>query len=79
MTTSWAWFVRGQWWTSLQTNAAGTLLAFLDAWVAVSFGYFGWTSKRPTDNWLKGLVGMLIVSMSLAFAIWIWRLFGGDW
>ncbi len=79
MTTSWAWFVRGHWWTSLQTNAAGTLFAFLDAWVAVSFVYFGWTNKRPTDNWLKGLVAVLIVGMALALIIWIGRLFAGDW
>ncbi len=67
------WFVRGHWWTSLQTNAAGTLFAFLDAGLPLSFVYFGWTNKRPTDNCLKGLVTVLIVGMALALTIWTGR------
>ncbi len=74
MTTSWAWLVRGQLISSLQSNAAGTLLAVLDLWTAGGLIWFSWSGDRPSANWLKATVMALAGAMLLAVAIWLWRL-----
>jgi hypothetical protein len=77
MTTSFAWFTRGDLGHSWQASPAGCLIALLTIPVALWLFLCSWLKKpigfRSIDKPLMGLV-VLIVAVSLAF--WFIRILG---
>jgi hypothetical protein len=76
MTTSFAWFVRGNLAASLYVQPMGTLLAAgagLTFWAAL---YIAATGK-PVHRLMRGLPGSYVVvtTMALAIAAWGWKIF----
>ena len=74
MTTSWSYYVRGQWLSSIQTNGGGFLLALLATGVIIQSARIG--LRRPVD--IQRQLSMLAIGLgaaiSVAIAEWIWRL-----
>jgi len=68
MTTSWAYFVRGQWFQAARTNLGGTALAMLSAllapWAMVS-GLHGRWWGEPIGEKLAVAVGLVVVAVTL--------------
>lgn len=74
MTTSWAYFVRGQVWMSLRSNVAGTLLAII-ASSAVILLFLGFASgKMPGRECLVLAAWVMVLTWIVAIADWVWRL-----
>lgn len=74
MTTSWSYFVRGQWWMSLRSNAAGTLLAVIaSSSVIVLFAGFA-SGKMPGRGCLVLATWAMVFAWIFAIADWAWRL-----
>lgn len=74
MTTSWAHFMNGAWWSSLQANLAGFLLA---AVALACCGWSGWTAvtgRVPARRWQWRLCLALIAALVIAIAQWGFRL-----
>ncbi|QDS96647.1 hypothetical protein FF011L_54590 [Roseimaritima multifibrata] len=74
MTTSWAYFTDGHWWTSWCTNPGGFLFAVI-ATVAVPWlAYLAVTGKRGPNWSLPLLAGVLIVGLAVTLGDWAIRL-----
>ncbi len=75
MTTSWAWFVRGEIGHAMAANAGGALLAGLSLigvpWLSISALHGRWYGGRPSEWAIAGIAGM--VSLVIA-GQWMWRL-----
>ncbi len=75
MTTSWAYFVRGQVIQAARTNSGGTLLAALSAivgpWLVISGVAGRWLWRRPNE-WVA--VGVAVAVVVVTMADWGYRL-----
>jgi hypothetical protein len=76
MTTSWAWFVRGNLAASLWVQPMGAVLAILTVFLFWS-GLYVAVSGRPAHELLSHVPSGYIVRWLLTFAIlaWIWKIF----
>jgi Protein of unknown function (DUF2752) len=76
MTTSFAWFVRGNIAASLYVQPMGTLIALITAMTVWAGGYIGLTG-RAAHRLLQILPGQWIVVtlMAVAIAAWGWKIF----
>jgi hypothetical protein len=67
MTTSWSYFVRGQWLASMTVNLGGFMLALAAVATAGLFGKSAWTGRLPgieAQKWMTFcLLGIAIVTM----------------
>lgn len=76
MTTSWAYFMRGNWVQSARANSGGALLALVAAvvgpWMVISGGLGRWF-VRPPGEWSVVAASVVIVVVTLAD--WCVRLF----
>ncbi len=70
MTTSWSYFMRGQWVRSIRSNPGGFLLAGLAS--VVSFKAIGvsWTGRRVTPENLNWVAVGLFSALSIALIDW---------
>lgn len=63
MTTAWAYLVRGKIAAALRANAAGAVLAMMDAagvaWLAVCGIWGRWWPLRPNPAWMVWLIAMV--------------------
>jgi hypothetical protein len=75
MTTSWAWFARGNLAASLWIQPMGTLLALLTAF-AVWAGFYIAITGRAAHHLLNYLPGgyILIAFLALTVLAWIWKI-----
>ncbi len=74
MTTSWAYFVRGQIVSSAQANPAGAMLAVLTCTVSVCLLFHAVAGRIPRSGWYAALAWGMIVVLVVAVADWAWRL-----
>jgi hypothetical protein len=74
MTTSWAYFVRGQFVASAQANPAGAMLATMACVAVVVLIFHTVAGRIPRRGWLVGLAWGMIVVFVVAVADWAWRL-----
>ncbi len=74
MTTSFAWFVRGNLLASIYVEPMGAFLAALTA-AAVPLGFFIAITARPVHRRLAPLVRMRVLVIVIAFAAlsWAWK------
>lgn len=75
MTTSWAWFTRGQLLIAAKTNVGGTLLAIIAlAYIPAGcyFCFVGRTSFK--ERFSLGLAASLILAILLAIVQWYFRM-----
>ena len=77
MTTSWAYFTRGQWISSATTNLGGFLLAILAVVAAPILLRAAWTSVPPSQSTQNTLVFSLVGVAVVAVADWGYRLLAG--
>lgn len=77
MTTSWAYFVRGEWLASMTVNFGGFLLALASLAMTGLFGRSAWTGRLPgiQTQWWITLIMVSIATITLAD--WVRRL--GGW
>ena len=65
MTTSWSYFVRGNWVKSLRANAGGFCLALVNVvvspWLITSALWKRWVFSPPRGEWIGGTVLALVV------------------
>ncbi|MBB3206476.1 hypothetical protein FHS27_002285 [Rhodopirellula rubra] len=74
MTTSWSYWTRGQWWSSLRTNSGGACLAFLVVAVALIASRVVWTGRMP-EYATTYRIGWAIVAIGVVTVVdWIVRL-----
>lgn len=76
MTTSWAWFVRGNVIASLYVQPMGTVLAII-TFAAVWIGLYVAITGRPVYRLLRLLPGRYYFVPLLSFAIvaWAWKIY----
>jgi len=76
MTTSWAYFVRGEWLASMSVNFGGFLLALSSLAMTGLFVRSAWTGRLPgiQTQWWITLIMVSIATMTLAD--WVRRLAG---
>lgn len=74
MTTSWAYFVRGQFVSSMQVNLAGAMLAALASLTSAGLMIHGAVGRIPRRRWWAALAWAMIVIFVVAVADWAWRL-----
>ena len=74
MTTSWAYFTRGQWIASAATNAGGFALALIATVVAPVTTLLAITGRAARRWMLPTLVTALILALAISLADWACRL-----
>jgi hypothetical protein len=74
MTTSWAYFVRGQWMLGFRSNIAGVMLAMLATSAVVVFLSGSVIGKMPGHGYLLVLTCGMVLTWMVAIAQWVWRI-----
>jgi len=76
MTTSWAYFVRGEFGTAIRTNAGGSLLAssalIAGPWLLVSAALGRWFLLRPRSSFICSLACLVVLITLLDWVQRIW-------
>ena len=76
MTTSWAWFVRGNLLASLWVQPMGTLLAFITTIIFWAGAYIAWTGRAAHHLLRYVPAGYIVRSLVvLALLAWAWKIF----
>jgi hypothetical protein len=73
MTTSWAYFARGQFAESMATNFAGFLLAWLALFVGISSVFFLLQGKAISRKSIHINTIAAILIFAIAITNWLWR------
>jgi len=76
MTTSWAYFVRGEWLASMTVNFGGFLLALTGLATAGLFGKSAWTGRLPGMETQKWMTVVLVTIAVVTIADWGRRMSG---
>ncbi|MEM9368402.1 MAG: DUF2752 domain-containing protein [Planctomycetota bacterium] len=76
MTTSWAHFVRGAWLASLQSNAAGFLLAALNCGLIFAGVIAIIRGQKPSPPLLRRFAYLAVAAGGVALIDWVARLAG---
>ena len=76
MTTSWAYFMNGQWADSFQVNSGGFLLALLSIAFASCALKSTWTGQLPAINSQRLMAVSLLAVAAVTLVDWILRLGG---
>lgn len=74
MTTSWAYFARGQWHQSFATNPGGFLLACLSALALMPAMVAFWTAQSPSARTQRIAAAACVVAVSVTMLDWLLRL-----
>ena len=74
MTTSWAYFVRGQMVSSAQANPAGAMLAAMACVAVVVLMIHVVAGRTPRRGWLAAVAWGMMVVLVIALADWARRL-----
>ncbi len=74
MTTSWAYFTRGQWQRSFQTNAGGFLLAFYAIYIARLSLAVARSGSLPSNRSIRKLTYVTVAIGTVTVIDWIMRL-----
>ena len=74
MTTSWAYFVRGQWLQSLRVNSGGFLLACFSLILAVLAIQTCWTARPPSVATQQWVTTISVSILAVTLLDWAFRL-----
>lgn len=75
MTTSWAYFVRGNVFASAGVNTGGLLLATYALFVIPISARVAWTGRSPSEKTLRTGALVLIAIVAVTAIDWFFRLF----
>ena len=76
MTTSWSLATRGEFIEAARANAGGLVLAIIAMAYLPASCYFTWRGRSTRGGWFSLALGIsILVSLAIAVAQWLWRLY----